>query len=349
MKSLVEWTQGRDRHRSIIGDGIRLRRATAMSLLALVLCQSAWAATAAEEERMKRCPDGQYSGPHEGARRFYQDPYIWFVSREFAERFCMPESYIDDTLKGALALAVRIKPEEFTYCGFVGGPGQCPPKQKLLIDVYIDNRKVKIPKADPSVQYYSGRVDGSGWLMGTGNARADRRRNGEITEVEGERRPFSPIGKERATWMKFEYLAVRDGMADSDGDFIEDFYRADWVQGIDLITLHAYNFGYSSHLDPKNPRYKPGNEVAYPQIALDRTNPIKGWAIGVAWGAEFQRLGKRAHMNSQYAIPYPEGLLHTIVLPPRVVEIFHAFDHRQGEIFFNSVKKAIQSGSVPTK
>lgn len=58
---------------------------------------------------------------------------------------------------------------------------------------------------------------------------------------------------------------------------------------------------------------------------------------------------KRAHMNSQYAIPYPEGLLHTIVLPPRVVEIFHAFDHQQGEIFFNSVKKAIQSGSVPTK
>ena len=312
-------------------------------------CLPTWAATAAEEERMKRCPEGQYSGPHEGARRFYQDPYVWFVSREFAERFCMPESYIDDTLKGALALAVRIKPEEFTYCGFVGGPGQCPSKQKLLIDVYIDNRKVKIPKADPSVQYYSGTVQNSGWLMGTHGAASDRRRKGEITEVEGERRPFSPIGKERSTWMKFEYLAVRDGIADSDGDFIEDFYRSNWVEGVDLITLHAYNFGYASHLDPKNPRYKPGNEVAYPQIALDRTNPIKGWAIGVAWGSEFQRLGKRAHMNSQFAIPYPDGLMHTIGLPPKIVEIFYAFDHKQGEMFFNSVKNTIHPGSAPIK
>ena len=299
-----------------------------------------------EEERTKRCPEGQYGGPHEGARSFYQDPYIWFVSREFAKRFCMPESYIDDSLKGALALAVRLKPEEFTLCGFVGGPGSCPPKQKLLIDVYIDNRKVTIPKADPSVQYYAGVVLNSGWLAANVY---DRKKHGGFNEVDGERRPFSPIGKDRDTWMKFEYLAVRDGIADSDGDFIEDFYRHDWVKGIDLITLHAYNFGYASHLDPKNPRYKSGNEVAYPQIALDRTNPIKGWSIGVAWGSEFQRLGKRAHMNSQYAIPYPTGLLHTIELPKKVVEIFYVFDHKQGEQFFNSVKNAIQPGAAPTK
>ena len=302
-----------------------------------------------DEQRTARCPEGQYAGPYEGARRFYQDPYVWFVSPEFARRFCMPESYIDESLKGALALAVRLKPEEFTLCGFVGGPGSCPPKQKLLIDVYIDNRTVTLPKADPTVKYYTTRVENSGWLMGTGNARSDRRRKGEITEVEGERRPFSPIGKERKTWVKFEYLAVRDGIADSVNEFIEDFYRANWVNGIDLITLDAYNFGYASHRDPKNPVSKPGNEDIYPQKALDRTNPIRGWAIGIAWGAEFDRLGKRAHMNTQYAIPYPQGLLHIIELPLKVVEIIYGFDHKQGEIFFNSAKNAIQSGVVPSK
>jgi len=299
-----------------------------------------------QEERTQRCPEGQYGGPHEGARSFYIDPYVWFVSREFANRFCMPESYIDDSLKGALALAVRLKPEEFTLCGFVGGPGSCPPKQKLLIDVYIDNRKVTLPKADPSVQYYSGVVQNSGWLAANVY---DRKKHGGFTEVEGERRPFSPIGKDRDKWMKFEYLAVRDGIADSDGDFIEDFYRKDWVQGIDLITLHAYNFGYASHLDPKNPRYKPGNEDVYPQKALDRTNPIRGWAIGIALGSEFERQGKRAHMNTQYAIPYPSSFLHTIELPKRAVQMIYAFDHKQGEQFFNSVKNAIQPGSTPTK
>jgi hypothetical protein len=54
-------------------------------------------------------------------------------------------------------------------------------------------------------------------------------------------------------------------------------------------------------------------------------------------------------MNAQYAIPYPTGLLHTIELPRKVVEIFYAFDHKQGELFFNSVKNAIQPGSAPTK
>lgn len=88
-----------------------------------------------QEERTQRCPEGQYGGPHAGARSFYQDPYIWFVRRECAKRFCRAEGYIDDSLKGALALAVRLKNEEFTLCGFVGGPGSCPPKQKLLINV----------------------------------------------------------------------------------------------------------------------------------------------------------------------------------------------------------------------
>lgn len=347
MKSLVEWTQGRDRHRSIIGDGIRLRRATAMSLLALVLCQSAWAATAAEEERMKRCPDGQYSGPHEGARRFYQDPYIWFVSREFAERFCMPESYIDDTLKGALALAVRIKPEEFTYCGFVGGPGQCPPKQKLLIDVYIDNRKVKIPKADPSVKYYSGRVENSGWLMGTGNARSDRRRKGEITEVEGERRPFSPIGLSAQDGaVMFRYLGVREGWATGAGGFGENFYRADWVPGIDLITLDAFNFGYQGARNPDQQLQteRRGGRGYYDE-EYDKSNPIKYWAIGVIGSGEFFEKYK----TETKTIPYPSGYEHTIILPHKVAQIIYQYDWRQGEVFFNSVKNAIQPGSAPNK
>jgi hypothetical protein len=329
---------------------------TLVILLTLASGNAAWAQKPAtkshiqiQEERTQRCPEGKYGGPHEGARSFYQDPYVWFVSREFAQRFCMPESYIDDSLKGALALAVRLKKEEFTLCGFVGGPGSCPPKQKLLIDVYIDNRKVTIPKAVPGVKYFSGVVQNSGWLAGTSGAIADRRRKGEITEVEGEIRPFSPYTKDRKDWMKFEYLAVREGIADSGGDFVEAYYREDWVAGIDLITLDAYNFGYASHLDPKNPKYKPGNEDVYPNKLLDRTNPIKGWSIGFAWGAEFERLGKRAHMNSQYAIPYPQGLLHTIELPLGVVQLIHVYDHKQGEIFFNSVKSAMQPGAVPSK
>jgi len=151
--------------------------------------------------------------------------YVWFVSREFASRFCMPDSYIDDSLKGALALAVRLKPEEFTLCGFVGGPGSCPPKQKLLIDVYIDNRKVTLPKADASVQYYSGVVQNSGWLAANVY---DRKKHGGFTEVEGERRAFSPIGEFTGDTRRFRtnfiFMGARSNWVTGAAIFGEDFY-----------------------------------------------------------------------------------------------------------------------------
>ncbi len=300
-----------------------------------------------DEERTKRCPEGQYAGPYEGARRFYQDPYVWFVSPEFAKRFCMPDSYIDESLKGALALAVRLKNEEFTLCGFVGGPGQCPAKQKLLIDVYIDNRKVSIPKADPSVKYYSGDVANSGELMGIGRARADRRRKGQITEVDGERRAFHPFGRSAQDGtVMFRYLGVREGWATGAGGFWESFYRADWVPGIDLITLDADSFGYQGARNPdqKLQTERRGGRGYYDE-EFDKTNPIKYWSIGIIKSSDFFEKYK----TESKAIPYPSGYEHVIALPHQVAQIIYQYDWKQGETFFNTVKNAIQPGSAPTK
>ena len=326
-------------------------------LLALACMPCAWAQTTTqkssiqmEEERTQRCPEGQYGGPHEGAGSFYQDPYVWFVSREFAKRFCMPESYIDDSLKGALALAVRLKPEEFTLCGFVGGPGSCPPKQKLLIDMYIDNRKVTLPKADPSVQYYSGDVANSGELMGIGRARADRRRKGEITEVEGERRAFHPILGSMADGQRiktyFVFMGARNEWATGSGDFFESYFRKNWVSGFDLLTLDGYLFGYQ---DLRNPDQQFQTERrggrGYAHEEADKTNPIKHWAIGVVNGPTYF---EKYDLDTK-KVPYPVGFDHVIVLPHKVAQIIYQYDWKQGEQFFNSVKNAIQPGSAPTK
>jgi hypothetical protein len=319
--------------------------------------QMTWAQTATkkshiqlQEERTRRCPEGQYGGPHEGARSFYQDPYVWFVSREFANRFCMPDSYIDDSLKGALALAVRLKNEEFTLCGFVGGPGSCPPKQKLLIDVYIDNRKVKIPKADPSVKYYSGTVQNSGWLAGISGAKADRRRKGEITEVEGERRPFSPIGEfvgdTRRFRTNFIFMGARSDWVTGAAIFGEDFYRSNWIEGIDLITLNGFLLGFQELRNPDQQiqTERRGNR-GYAHEEFDRTDPIRHWSIGVISGPDLvEKYG-----GITKTIPYPSGFDHVIVLPHKVAQIIYQYDWKQGETFFNSVKNAIQPGSAPTK
>lgn len=300
-----------------------------------------YTATAAEEARIAQCPDGQYSGPGTGAKRFLQDPYVWFVSREFAKRFCVPEQLIDDSLKGALAVAVRLKPDERTYCGLYAGRSDvCTNKPKLLLEIYVDNHKANIPKADPSVDYFAGYVVNSGAYFGDPGKRMQRRNRGEIRDPDGESRPFTLPGRDDRERTMFRYLGVRNGTADNMGDFIEDYYRANWIEGIDLITLDAYNFGYASQLNPDNPVYPKNSR--FPEAGLDKTDPIQRWAIGVILGKDF------FNHSSNQLMPYPEGYLHTIELPHKVAQMIYTYDYKQGEQFFNDIKRAITPAPTTT-
>lgn len=318
--------------------------------LACVLQSAAWGATAEEEARMKRCPEGRYQGPGTGSKRFYQDPYIWFVSPEFGRRFCFPESAVDETLKGALAVAVRMRPEEFTLCGmFMGRSDQCTAKQQLLMDIYVDNTKANIPKADPTVKFFSEGPHSSGWLAGPEGERSTARRKGEIPDIEGERRPFSPAHSKTVnekTWTYFLYLGVRKGWATGAGLFIESYYRADWVPGIDLMTLDiSSQMGYQSQRNPDEQIQTERRQGrGYADEKYDQTNPIQRWAIGVVRGQDFSNFKREPNQ-----IPYPSGYTHVIELPHRVAQIFYAFDWKQGAEFFNTVRKSMEPAAAPNR
>lgn len=58
----------------------------------------------------KVCPDGQYAGKQSGRLPHFKEDYVWAVTREFAERFCMPAETIVEDLKGAEAIAYRHRP-----------------------------------------------------------------------------------------------------------------------------------------------------------------------------------------------------------------------------------------------
>lgn len=330
-----------------------LNKLTLWALCALVLAclpLRSHAATPEEEARMKQCPEGVYLGPGTGAKRYYQDPYIWFVSREFAKRYCMPESYIDDSLKGALALAVRLRPEAFTLCGFFAGQSrQCPTKQELLMDVYVDNTKANIPKADPTVKFFIEGPHSSGWLVGTEGKRSDLRHKGEMPDVEGERRPFSPfhsktVNEKNAT--RFLYLGVREGWASGSGHFVETYYRADWVPGVDLITLDiSYLMGYQTQRNPDlQIQTGPRHVRKYADEEFDTTNPIRRWAIGVIRHPDWAAVNR-----DEKRIPYPSGYTHVIELPHKVAQIFYAYDWQQGEAFFNNARQAYEAVVNPKR
>jgi hypothetical protein len=323
-----------------------LRPLLALCIGLAVLNPTAQAATAAEEARMKQCPEGDYGGPGTGATRFYQDPYVWFVSRDFARRFCMPERFIDDTLTGALAVAVRLKPEEFALCGmFMARSDQCSAKQRLLMDVYIDNTKANIPKADPSVRFYMEWPHSSGFLLGPeGSPRREMRRRGEMPDVEGERRPFSPAHSKTVnekTWTYFLYLGARKGWATGAGNFIETYYRADWIKGVDIITLDiSDNMGFQTQRNPDEQiQTNRRSGRGYPDERHDVHNPIRRWVIGVISGSEYFS----EKYNNVRDIAYPKGYSHVIELPHPVAKIFYEYDWKQGANFFESIRRAMES------
>lgn len=77
-------------------------------------------------------------------RIFNKDPFIWAISKEFAERFDMPKEWIDPNLKGALAVAWRTTTMGITACGYGGNPKACWPAFDCQMDIYVDS-KADIP------------------------------------------------------------------------------------------------------------------------------------------------------------------------------------------------------------
>ncbi|NKD45765.1 hypothetical protein HEQ62_09450 [Haematospirillum jordaniae] len=69
---------------------------------------------------------------------FLRDTWIWAYTREFAERFHMPEEWIDPDLKGALAIAYRITALGQRTCGTFRVKDLCHPTLYVQRDIYYD-------------------------------------------------------------------------------------------------------------------------------------------------------------------------------------------------------------------
>ena len=303
-------------------------------------------ADAISDARIARCPEGQYSGPGTGAKRFYKDPYVWFVSKEFATRFCMPDSYIDETLKGALGVAVLIKPMNFPLCGmWMGRSDICSDNNRFSIEIYLDSKKTNLPMKDPRGEYYAGVIHNSGWLMGTQGAEAKRRRQGGPAEIPGELRPFWPQagGSHIRDRVHFKYMGVRDKWATGSGVFMESYYRREWSPGIDLLALEDMGFGFKGLRNPDLAVQVPlSGGRRYWDEEFDTTNPIQKWAIGVIDGEVFYD----KYYGEEKNVPYPSGYAHVIELPHRVAKMIYAFDQGEGTKFFGDIKNAMQPKPV---
>lgn len=77
-------------------------------------------------------------------KAYTQDPYEWVYTREFSKKFGMPDKWVDDNLKGALAIAFRMTTTGNTTCGLAGREDNCWPSLQCQLDVYYDNH-IRLP------------------------------------------------------------------------------------------------------------------------------------------------------------------------------------------------------------
>ena len=139
-------------------------KTTSMLLVSMLLlsCQTVMAqgqagARARFESRpvdpSKACEGGYYSGPRQGRVRYTKDTFIWVVTPEFARRFCMPEQFVDATLKGAEAIAYRIEADPYEeICGWGGNKEVCGAARRARFEVYLKN-DLAIPKLNDAGRY----------------------------------------------------------------------------------------------------------------------------------------------------------------------------------------------------
>lgn len=295
-------------------------------LLALSISAQAQTVPAAQPGQGQSCPEGRYEGrPTPGKNSYVKDPYVWAVTREFAQRFCMPEEFVADDLKGAHAIAYwHGKPTGKEVCEIKDGQELCQASRHgHWMEIYVKNGA--IPKYDPEVGFYVRDYVSSGDLVRTQQAlrNADARNNGSYLDPAGKRRPYYGLGKlADGKRIRFHYLArtASSQVDERAAALSEHYYLQNWYEGIDLIALEAWSWG--AIVGKENP-------LAAPKF---------GYAVGVT-----------REIHDAGTLKFPDGFLHVIELPRRIVQVLNAADRGGSKAFEQAVRDLGASVQQPAR
>jgi hypothetical protein len=279
----------------------------------------------------------RYAGPLSSETRLARDdPYVWFVTDEFAKRFCMPPNFVDPQLKGALAIAVgMVKNLSIKGCKRESTTKViCTEKSELMLDIYYDNESTNIPKADPAVDFYVAWTETSTDALTAPIWHPTDYVSEEGLRASVVRRPFRPAVRNPpgADWTIFHLIGVRSTWASSGGDLIETYYRANWVPGIDVVRL---NLG-----DRYGGMPNPAKKEVHPNDS-EKGLPIQRWSIGILKEKDRPKAGG-FDPNVWKVIPYPSGYLHVIELPMNLAQLIYEYDKKSGSAFFGEMQQRFE-------
>lgn len=102
--------------------------------------------------KYQHCPDGYYTGPRPGKGVYTKDHFLWVVTPEFAERYCMPPEFVSKDLKGAEAVAFTISENrDEERCAFNGVEEKCGFAKSLRFELYFKSGTPLPKKVDTTL------------------------------------------------------------------------------------------------------------------------------------------------------------------------------------------------------
>jgi hypothetical protein len=171
------WAEALNLHQTGVNlMGQRIKTLVWVGVLAWLANTSAQAQTLAEKEKQwQSCEAAHYTGPREGRRNYTLDNYLWVVTPEFAQTYCMPESMVSTELKGAQAIAFRMADgADMERCGVDDqGKHHCTRQSTGRFEIYLP-QSLKLPAANPDVRFYENRRNTSEWLFSGNQDRVSR-------------------------------------------------------------------------------------------------------------------------------------------------------------------------------
>lgn len=104
------------------------------------------------EQQYRSCPGGSYAGPRPARTRYTKDTFLWVVTPEFAQRFCMPPEFISEELKGAEAIAYKVTENaDEQICGWADNAAVCGNIKHHRYEVYLKTTALLPKKNDSSI------------------------------------------------------------------------------------------------------------------------------------------------------------------------------------------------------
>lgn len=269
--------------------------------------------------RKFRCADGEYRGPEPGKRAWTQDTYTWAVTREFAQRFCMPESMVSSELKGAEAVAFRVKPSDEATCRLENGQEVCRRKAELQLELYL-RADLNLPKSHPEVGFFARDVESSGGAIETNQSLKNgyRRFAGAYRDPAGKLPPYhaydGPTEKRRVRFVYVDRGETGATSAAFYADFTDTYYQSNWVDGVDLVRLG------------------PG-----PSLSAGMVEPpgLRRFGIGVIQARDMPGSTEAARKMTR------DQYIHIVEVPASIAERIYAWGKQQDELFIGSMKRAL--------